>query len=250
MARCPAHGNRIPSSVRTNGKRAMVNRFAEARGYAIDNRRCSLLVTSAAQSQARASRRLSCRLAASSNSPSSCSRIAPSRSRLSIESSSSTSRWISAGSAAASPAGEGAGVCGLVRAISPPPLPPPRSRSGAAPATSAAPHPASPPPPDHQPGRPQSPAAAPDRPSGQRSPDGIAGLPSRVNPLGVSQWKRQLLDGASELFIRGKQTKDKDEGQAKEAELFQQISSDLLRRLGCRAVRPRDWGEFFAPNLS
>jgi hypothetical protein len=39
----------------------------------------------------------------------------------------------------------------------------------------------------------------------------------------VSQWKRQLLDGASELFIRGKQAKDKGEGQAKEAELFQQI---------------------------
>jgi hypothetical protein len=32
----------------------------------------------------------------------------------------------------------------------------------------------------------------------------------------VSQWKRQLLDGASELFIRGKQTKDKDEGQDQE----------------------------------
>ena len=45
----------------------------------------------------------------------------------------------------------------------------------------------------------------------------------RCYPIQVSQWKRQLLDGASELFIRGKQTKDKDEGQAKEAELFQQI---------------------------
>jgi hypothetical protein len=45
----------------------------------------------------------------------------------------------------------------------------------------------------------------------------------RCDPIQVSQWKRQLLDGASELFIRGKQTKDKDEGQAKEAELFQQI---------------------------
>jgi len=33
----------------------------------------------------------------------------------------------------------------------------------------------------------------------------------------VSQWKRQLLDGASELFTRGKQSKDK------KAELFQQI---------------------------
>ena len=39
----------------------------------------------------------------------------------------------------------------------------------------------------------------------------------------MSQWERQLLDGASELFIRGKQTKDKEDGQAKEAELFQQI---------------------------
>ena len=39
----------------------------------------------------------------------------------------------------------------------------------------------------------------------------------------MSQWKRQLLDGASELFTRGKQTKDKEDGQVKEAELFQQI---------------------------
>ena len=38
-----------------------------------------------------------------------------------------------------------------------------------------------------------------------------------IHPIQVSQWKRQLLDGASELFIKGKQTKDK------EAELFQQI---------------------------
>ena len=43
---------------------------------------------------------------------------------------------------------------------------------------------------------------------------------SRCDPIQVSQWKRQLLDGASELFIRGKQAKDKGEGQAKEAELF------------------------------
>ncbi len=42
-----------------------------------------------------------------------------------------------------------------------------------------------------------------------------------IHPIQVSQWKRQLLDGASELFTRGKQSKDK--GQAKEAELFQQI---------------------------
>jgi len=60
-----------------------------------------------------------------------------------------------------------------------------------------------------------------------------------VHPIQVSQWKRQLLDGASELFTRGKKTKDKEEGQAKEAELFQQIGrlqielEWLKRHLGC-----------------
>ena len=44
-----------------------------------------------------------------------------------------------------------------------------------------------------------------------------------VHPIQVSQWKKQLLEGASELFTRGKKTIDKEEGQAKEAELFQQI---------------------------
>jgi transposase len=44
-----------------------------------------------------------------------------------------------------------------------------------------------------------------------------------IHPIQVSQWKRQLLDGASELFTRGKKSKDKEEGQAKEAELLQQI---------------------------
>ena len=44
-----------------------------------------------------------------------------------------------------------------------------------------------------------------------------------VRPIQVSQWKRQLLDGASELFTSGKKTKDKEDGHAKEAELFQQI---------------------------
>jgi transposase-like protein len=43
-----------------------------------------------------------------------------------------------------------------------------------------------------------------------------------IHPIQVSQWKRQLLDGASEVFTRGKQSKDKDEVQSKEAELFQQ----------------------------
>ena len=44
-----------------------------------------------------------------------------------------------------------------------------------------------------------------------------------IHPIQVSQWKRQLLDGASEMFTRGNKIKDKDEGQAKEAELFKQI---------------------------
>ena len=44
-----------------------------------------------------------------------------------------------------------------------------------------------------------------------------------IHPIQVSQWKKQLLEGASELFTRGKKTKDKEEGLAKEAELFQQI---------------------------
>ena len=32
-----------------------------------------------------------------------------------------------------------------------------------------------------------------------------------------------MLEGASELFTKGKKSRDKEEGQAKEAELFQQI---------------------------
>ena len=44
-----------------------------------------------------------------------------------------------------------------------------------------------------------------------------------VHPIQVNQWKKQLLDGASELFSRGNKSQAKDESQAKEAELFQQI---------------------------
>ena len=44
-----------------------------------------------------------------------------------------------------------------------------------------------------------------------------------IHPIQVSQWKRQLLDGASELFTSGKKSKETGENQAKEAELFQQI---------------------------
>lgn len=44
-----------------------------------------------------------------------------------------------------------------------------------------------------------------------------------IHPIQVSHCQRQLLNGASELFTRGKKAMDKDESQAKEAELFQQI---------------------------
>ena len=44
-----------------------------------------------------------------------------------------------------------------------------------------------------------------------------------IQPIQASQWKLQVLEGASELFTRGKKTQTKDESQAKEAELFQQI---------------------------
>ena len=44
-----------------------------------------------------------------------------------------------------------------------------------------------------------------------------------IHPIQVNQWKKQLLDGGSELLTQGKKSKDKEEGQAKEAELFQQI---------------------------
>lgn len=39
----------------------------------------------------------------------------------------------------------------------------------------------------------------------------------------MSQRKKQLLEGSNELFTRGKKSQANGEGQAKEAELFQQI---------------------------
>ncbi len=47
---------------------------------------------------------------------------------------------------------------------------------------------------------------------------------ARCDPIQVSQWKRELLDGATELFSRGNKTKEKEDGQAKEEVLFQQIA--------------------------
>ena len=44
-----------------------------------------------------------------------------------------------------------------------------------------------------------------------------------IRPIQVSQWKKQLLESACELFKRGKKIETKAESQAKEAEQFQQI---------------------------
>jgi hypothetical protein len=41
-----------------------------------------------------------------------------------------------------------------------------------------------------------------------------------IDPIRVSQWKKQLRDGASDLFLRGKKTQEKDEQRARENELF------------------------------
>jgi putative transposase len=43
--------------------------------------------------------------------------------------------------------------------------------------------------------------------SGRRAIQEIA-ADHAIQPIQVSQWKRQLLDGASELFTRGKKGKD------------------------------------------
>jgi transposase-like protein len=51
--------------------------------------------------------------------------------------------------------------------------------------------------------------------SGRKTIEEIA-ADHAIHPIQVSQWKKkQLLDGASELFTRGKKSKDKEEGQAK-----------------------------------
>jgi len=58
--------------------------------------------------------------------------------------------------------------------------------------------------------------------SGRKTLQQIA-ADNAVHPIQVSQWKKQLHEGASELFSSGKKSKEKDDTQAKESELFQQI---------------------------
>lgn len=70
--------------------------------------------------------------------------------------------------------------------------------------------------------------------SGRRTTQEIA-ADHAIHPIQVSQWKRQLLEGASELFSRGKKSKDKEEGQAEEARCSNR-SGDLF---GDDEVGPR-----------
>jgi len=44
----------------------------------------------------------------------------------------------------------------------------------------------------------------------------------QVHPVQISQWKKQLLDGVEALFRDGRR-RERDEGQARQAELFEQI---------------------------
>jgi putative transposase len=63
--------------------------------------------------------------------------------------------------------------------------------------------------------------------SGRKTLEEIA-AEHAVHPIQVSQWKMQLLEGASDMFPLGKKTQAKDESQAKEAELFQLIGKLLM----------------------
>jgi transposase-like protein len=44
-----------------------------------------------------------------------------------------------------------------------------------------------------------------------------------IHPIQVSQWKKQLLESASDLFGKGRKDKERGDQQPREAELFQEI---------------------------
>jgi putative transposase len=44
-----------------------------------------------------------------------------------------------------------------------------------------------------------------------------------IDPIQVSQWNNQFPESVSELFTRGRKTKEKGEGQPKEEKLFLRI---------------------------
>ena len=44
-----------------------------------------------------------------------------------------------------------------------------------------------------------------------------------IHPIQVNQWKKQLLESASDLFGKGRKDKERGDQQTREAELFQEI---------------------------
>lgn len=53
-----------------------------------------------------------------------------------------------------------------------------------------------------------------------------------IQPIQVGQWTNQLLEVSIELFTDGKNSQTKDEGQAKEDELFLKISRPKMELQG------------------
>ena len=78
---------------------------------------------------------------------------------------------------------------------------------------------------DPRPGDDQRSAAAKEsRRSPSITPSGCAlQRTSRCDPIQVGQWRKQLLDGTSELITRGKKARDKQGGQAKAKALLQRM---------------------------
>ena len=44
-----------------------------------------------------------------------------------------------------------------------------------------------------------------------------------IHPIQVSQWKKQLLESASDLFGKGRKDKERGDQLTREAELFQEV---------------------------
>ena len=44
-----------------------------------------------------------------------------------------------------------------------------------------------------------------------------------LHPIQVSQWKKQLSEGARDLFANSRRTKDKEDQQQRESQLYEQI---------------------------
>ena len=58
-----------------------------------------------------------------------------------------------------------------------------------------------------------------------------------IHPIQVSQWKQKLLEGASELFSRGRKDKDKDkEDRPVSIRLPGALHQQIVTNRGCRLV--------------